>query len=89
MLSNLLTSDKKTTELSDNISEKKQKSKKAKTDPNLFLFNDVLEEESEKAKQNPDNDEISEVSEISEFSIENENNEDIDTPSYLRKGSNQ
>ena len=89
MLSNLVTSDKKTTELSDNISEKKQKSKKAKTDPNLFLFNDVLEEESEKAKQNPNNDEISEVSEISEFSIENENNEDIDTPSYLRKGSNQ
>jgi len=34
--------------------------------------------------------EISEISDISEFSEENDDiNEDIDTPSYLRKGSNQ
>ena len=88
MLSNLMTSDKKTTIESVEIPEKKQKTKKTKTDPNLFLFSDVLEEDSEKTKQK-DSDEISEVSEISEFSDENESVEDIDTPSYLRKGSNQ
>ena len=53
--------------------EKKQKSNKTKTDPNLFLFNDVLEEESDKANKNINSDEISEVSDISEFSDENEN----------------
>ena len=42
-----------------------------------------------KTKQIKDSDEISEVSDISEFSDENETIEDIDTPSYLRKGSNQ
>ena len=36
-----------------------------------------------------DGDEMSEVSDISEFSDENETIEDTDTPSYLRKGSNQ
>ena len=89
MLSNLMTSDKKTTEESVEIPEKKQKTKKTKTDPNLFLFSDVLEEDTEKTKQIKDSDEISEVSDISEFSDENETIEDIDTPSYLRKGSNQ
>ena len=71
------------------IPEKKQKTKKTKTDPNLFLFSDVLEEATEKTKLIKDSDEISEVSDISEFSDENETIEDIDTPSYLRKGSNQ
>ena len=89
MLSNLMTSDKKTTEESVVISEKKKKTKKTKTDPNLFLFSDVVEEDTEKTKQIKDSDEISEVSDISEFSDENETTEDIDTPSYLRKGSNQ
>ena len=89
MLSNLMTSDKKITEESVEIPEKKQKTKKMKTDPNLFLFSDVVEEDTEKAKQIRDSDEISEVSDISEFSDENETIEDIDTPSYLRKGSNQ
>ncbi len=89
MLSNLMTSDKKITEESVEIPEKKQKTKKMKTDPNLFLFSDVVEEDTEKAKQIKDSDEISEVSDISEFSDENETIEDIDTPSYLRKGSNQ
>ena len=88
MLSNLI-SDKKTTVDSVKGSEKKQKSKKIKTDPNLFLFSDVIEEETEKAEQSLNSDEISEVSDISEFSNENEPIEDIDTPSYLRKGSNQ
>ncbi len=87
MLSNLMTSDKKITEETVEIPEKKQKIKKTKTDPNLFLFSDVVEEGTEKTKQNKDNDEISEVSDISEFSNENETIEDIDTPSYLRKGS--
>ena len=89
MLSNLMTSDKKSTEESAELPEKKQKTKKTKTDPNLFLFSDVLEEDTEKTKQIKDSDEISEVSDISEFSDENETIEDIDTPSYLRKGSNQ
>ncbi len=89
MLSNLMTSDKKTSEESTEIPEKKQKTKKTKTDPNLFLFSDVMEEDTEKTKQIKDSDEISEVSDISEFSDENETIEDIDTPSYLRKGSNQ
>ena len=89
MLSKLMTSDKKTTQESVEIPEKKQKTKKMKTDPNLFLFNDVVEEDTEKTKQIKDNDEISEVSDISEFNDENESTEDIDTPSYLRKGSNQ
>tara|TARA_B100000575_G_scaffold244348_1_gene208469 strand:- start:432 stop:1436 length:1005 start_codon:yes stop_codon:yes gene_type:complete len=89
MLSNLITSDKKTNEVSKNIPEKRKKSKKTKTDPNLFLFGEVVEDEVDKAKQSLNSDEISEVSNISEFSDENETNEDIDTPSYLRKGSNQ
>ena len=88
MLSKIMTSDKKTTEHSVDSPEKKQKPKKTKTDPNLFLFNDVVEE-TEKPIQNNDSAEISEVSDISEFSDENETIEDIDTPSYLRKGSNQ
>ena len=80
--------DKKTIEESVKTPEKKQKTKKMKTDPNLFLFSDVVEEDTEKTKQNKDSDEISEVSDISEFSDENETIEDIYTPSYLRKGSN-
>ena len=89
MLSNLITSDKKIIEESVKSPEKRQKPKKTKTDPNLFLFSDVVEDDIEKAKQNNVSDEISEVSDISEFSDENETIEDIDTPSYLRKGSNQ
>ena len=67
---------------------KKQRQKKTKTDPNLFLFNDVVDEETNESSQNKDNIEISEVSDISEFNNDNETIEDIDTPSYLRKGSN-
>ena len=89
MLSNLMSSDKKTMEESAETPEKKQKTKKMKTDPNLFLFSDVVEEDTEKTKQIKDNDEISEVSDISEFNDEKESTEDIATPSYLRKGSNQ
>ena len=90
MLSNLMTSDKKIAEANDKNLEKKQKSKKKKTDPNLFLFSDVVDEEVDHAKQSSENNEISEISDISEFSEENEDiNEDIDIPSYLRKGSNQ
>ena len=89
MLSKLISNDKKTTENRVEIPEKKQKPKKTKTDPNLFLFNDVVEENIENTRQNRDSDDISDVSEISEFSDENEAAEDIDIPSYLRKGSNQ
>ena len=89
MLSKLISNDKKTTENRVEIPEKKQKPKKTKTDPNLFLFNDVVEENIENTRQNRDRDDISDVSEISEFSDENEASEDIDIPSYLRKGSNQ
>ena len=60
------------------------KAKKEKTDPNLFLFNDVVDESS------PTNDNnLAEMSELSEISSEKELIEDIDTPSYLRKGSGQ
>ena len=38
MLSNLMTSDKKKTEESVETPEKKQKTKKTKTDPNLFYL---------------------------------------------------
>ena len=89
MLSNLMTSDKKIAKVNDKDPEKKQKSKKTKTDPNLFLFSDVVENEDDKPKQINDTDEISDISDISDFSEENETIEDIDTPSYLRKGSNQ
>ena len=89
MLSNLITSDKKIKEDSLKSPEKTKKPKKTKTDPNLFLFNDVVEEETEKTKPSNNGDEMSEVSDISEFSDENETVEDSDTPSYLRKGSNQ
>ena len=68
---------------------KKQKLKKTKTDPNLFLFSDVVEEDIDKAKKSIDSEEISEISDISEFGDGNDTIEDIDTPSYLRKGSNQ
>ena len=54
------------------------------------MFSDVVDEEGNQAKQSSVNNEISEISDISEFSEENDDiNEDIDTPSYLRKGSNQ
>ena len=89
MLSNLMTSHKKITEVSDKIPEKKQKSKKTKTDPNLFLFNDVVEDQSDLSKESSKVIEDPEISDISEFNYENETVEDIDTPSYLRKGSNQ
>ncbi len=89
ILSNLMTSNRKTTEESIEIPVKKQKTKKIKTDPNLFLFSDVVDQDSEKTKQIKDSDEISEVSDISEFSDENETIDDIDIPSYLRKGSNE
>ena len=44
-------------------------------------------------KQAPDNQAVqnegAEISDITEINAENELLEDIDTPSYLRKGSNQ
>ena len=85
MLSNLMSSNSKKPEEGLNKPEKKQKTKKQKTDPNLFLFSDVVEE-----SDNSNNDEKSlEISEISEISQEGELGDDIDTPSYLRKGSGQ
>ena len=89
MLSNLMNSDKKKIEDNQKSSEKRQNVKKIKTDPNLFLFADVVDEEDYESKKTPESNEISEVSDISEISDENEAIEDIDTPSYLRKGSNQ
>ena len=89
MLSNLMTSDKKINEVSDKIPEKKKKPKKTKTDPNLFLFSDVVEEQSNTTNESVNDAENSEISNITEFDDEKETIEDIDTPSYLRKGSNQ
>jgi hypothetical protein len=79
-----MSSDNKNNESrSPNKPEKKTKVKQEKTDPNLFLFNDVVE--GSKTSINENN--TDELSELSEISSENELAEDIDTPSYLRKGS--
>jgi len=86
MLSNLMSSDNKNKKSDDlGKSEKKTKIKKQKTDPNLFLFGDVVDEPKTSNNENKN----SEISEVSEISQENELGEDIDTPSYLRKGSGQ
>ena len=89
MLSNLMSSDKVKKEASEEApsKDKKLKSKKTKTDPNLFLFSDVVEETSSDSP--PVKNEGAEISDITEINAENELLEDIDTPSYLRKGSNQ
>jgi len=63
--------------------EKKQKIKKQKTDPNLFLFNDVVDNNS---SINEDNS-LEEISTISDDGQDSALDEDIDTPSYLRKGT--
>ena len=89
MLSNLMTSDKKTPEIKQKATEKKQKSKKIKTDPNLFLFSDVVDDNSKETKERSEGTDKPEISDISELGTDNEIIEDIDTPSYLRKGSNQ
>ncbi len=89
MLSNLMSSDKKSTEISDKSLDKRKKAKKTKTDPNLFLFSDIVEDDTVLSNEKNDLTESSEISDISDFSNENDAIEDIDTPSYLRKGSNQ
>ena len=89
MLSNLMTSDKKTPEIKQKATEKKQKSKKIKTDPNLFLFSDVVDDNSKETNERSEATDKPEISDISELGTDNEIIEDIDTPSYLRKGSNQ
>jgi len=89
MLSNLMSSDKSKKEILEETStkNKKIKAKKTKTDPNLFLFSDVVEETSSENQlvQN----EGAEISDITEINSDNELLEEIDTPSYLRKGSTQ
>jgi cell division protein FtsZ len=89
MLSNLMSSDKDKKEISEETlsKDKKIKAKKTKTDPNLFLFSDVVEETS--SENSSIHNEGAEISDITEINAENELLEDIDTPSYLRKGSNQ
>ena len=89
MLSNLMSSDKDKKEISEETpsKDKKIKAKKTKTDPNLFLFSDVVEDTS--SDNPPVNNEGAEISDITEINAENELLEDIDTPSYLRKGSTQ
>ena len=89
MLSNLMSSDKNKKEISEETPsrDKKTKAKKTKTDPNLFLFSDVVEDTS--SNNTPVNNEGAEISDITEINAENELLEDIDTPSYLRKGSTQ
>jgi len=89
MLSNLMSSDKESKKLSEetHTGDKKSRPKKTKTDPNLFLFGDIVEETN---NNNPSNQNIgAEISDITDINAEKELLEDIDTPSYLRKGSNQ
>ena len=57
----------------------KTKKAKQKTDPNLFLFSEAIDEE--KTSQEPEVLDLSEVSKIDEHS------EDLEVPSYLRKGN--
>jgi len=85
MLSNLMSSDKKELPAEEKAIEKKEKPKKTKTDPNLFLFSDVVEESD---KVHPNND-VLEISEISDNSLDSDLIDEMDTPSYLRKGSSQ
>ena len=88
MLSNLMSSNEKEkkNETEDLVvSEKKQKSKKSKTDPNLFLFNEVVDNN---PAQN-DNIDIEEISTISDENQDSFSKEDMETPSYLRKGTGQ
>jgi len=85
MLSNLMSSDKKELPAEEKTIEKKEKPKKTKTDPNLFLFSDVVEESD---KSHPNND-VLEISEISDNSLDSDLIDEMDTPSYLRKGSSQ
>ena len=85
MLSNLMSSDKKELPAEEKAIEKKEKPKKTKTDPNLFLFSDVVEE-SDKSHLNND---VLEISEISDNSLDSDLIDEMDTPSYLRKGSSQ
>ena len=79
--------DKKETSEETPSKDKKIKAKKTKMDPNLFLFRDVVEDTS--SDNPPVNNEGAEISDITEINAENELLEDIDTPSYLRKGSTQ
>ena len=86
MLSNLMSSSEKEKKNEADVSvipEKKQKIKKQKTDPNLFLFNDVVDNNS---SINEDNS-LEEISIISDDGQDSALDEDIDTPSYLRKGT--
>ena len=84
-----MSSDKDKKEISEETPSKDKKinAKKTKTDPNLFLFSDVVEDTS--SDNPPVNNEGAEISDITEINAENELLEDIDTPSYLRKGSTQ
>ena len=86
MLSSLMSSSEKEKVKETDIpatSEKKQKAKKQKTDPNLFLFSDVVEDNA----TTDDDSSLEEISTISENSQDSNLDEDIDTPSYLRKGT--
>ncbi len=89
MLSSLVSSDKKIVDVSEKNPEKKQVRKKTKTDPNLFLFSDVLDEDSNSLEEKVIEAQKHEISDISDKNNENDSIEDIDTPSYLRKGSKQ
>jgi len=57
---------------------KKTKKNKTKTDPNLFLFGD--NDEQKDILDSPDLVELS-------LPVENTDNEDLEVPSYLRKGN--
>jgi cell division protein FtsZ len=84
IISNLLSSEKK--DISKTEVLKKSKKNKVKTDPNLFLFNDLVNEDI----SNNDNKSLEEVINLSETKETDENRDvkdDLEVPSYLRKGS--
>jgi cell division protein FtsZ len=77
-LSNLMKTEKKNEENIKNL--KKLKKNKQKKDPNLFLFSEAIEED-KGVGTSPD------ILDLSESQVASELNEDLNVPSYLRKGN--
>jgi cell division protein FtsZ len=82
LLSNLMSNEKKKKNEKSVKEAKKTKKSKQKTDPNLFLFSDVID--SEKNSNSTDNPEIFDLSEELE---QVDKSVDLEVPSYLRKGN--
>ena len=76
-LSSLFSIQKKNETFNKNL--KKHNRSKSKTDPNLFLFSDIVD--NDKVLDNPD------IVDLSQSMESNDLKEDLEVPSYLRKGN--